>query len=309
VIILHHWAAKDLKLYAPLQRKLAQRGIASAILELPLHLSRAPKGSQSGELFFSTKPLLTVLCMEQAQRDTATLRDELCRRFTLSPGNVSILGVSLGAIIGAKAFLGDRAYAKFISFLGGGDLADLFQTCFPLSWWREKLQKMGISVEMVANAAQPYEPLRHSPDSRPAWLVRTRLDMFVPVRNAALLASRFSNAQLTELPCGHIGAVFSIPKLSDDAVDFLAGEFSLMPRRVNTAVYRIALAQTGFFPKPLLTRQIAATPDGRLHFDFGLHLLQPVADLGYDLGKTLRAGILQSPGRKPQPYLALQFPW
>jgi dienelactone hydrolase len=104
VLITHYWGARDLRAEVSLATELAQLGIGSAIMSLPYHLSRAPKGTRSGDMAIQPDPEKLKATLVQSVLDMRRTLDFLATRPEFRRDQIGLAGTSLGAIVASLAY-------------------------------------------------------------------------------------------------------------------------------------------------------------------------------------------------------------
>ena len=245
VVILHYWGAPDLKAENDLAQKLADVGIASVIMELPFHLSRAPKGSGSGELAIQPDPEKLKAMMIQAVWDVRRTIDWIETRQEFDKTKIGLSGTSLGAIVGSMAFAVEPRIDAYCSLLGGADLADTIWSSSRLATEREKLRRNHWTRDKLVDALKEIEPTEYirSDESRPAYLIAARYDTVVPARSYDALRLALPHMKTMWLETGHYGGfvvqsgVFrSVAKFFSQSLN---GEVFTPPSRLYAPTFRI----------------------------------------------------------------------
>ncbi|MGC9003574.1 MAG: alpha/beta hydrolase family protein [bacterium] len=211
VLVLHTLGAKNLKLEEEICRRFAQLGYESAALVLPFHLQRRPAGLLKGWGFLA---------------DPKTMRESLIqsvddvRRFLdlwYEGKEVSIVGLSLGAIVGTLAMAVDERVEKGVFIMGGGNLPFLVShsILFALKsykWSKEELATLD-DVDPIKYA--------HLIPPRPVFLVNGRLDLVVPYNSSYALWVALGKPPIEWLFCGHYGALLLKDKILRKAIKFI----------------------------------------------------------------------------------------
>jgi poly(3-hydroxybutyrate) depolymerase len=130
VILLHFLGATgsgDLKNFA---RDLSKRGIAGAVMTLPFHMERLPRGQKRGGAFVDKDLDVVAKAFEQSASDVRTVTDWLSAREGVDETRIGIAGISLGAIITHLAMGQDARLTAGVAILGGGNLPDIYTSSF-----------------------------------------------------------------------------------------------------------------------------------------------------------------------------------
>jgi dienelactone hydrolase len=102
VVLLHSLGIRRPELEMGLARELVRNGIAVFLMTLPYHMRRTPPGYGSGDLILMAGDI--ALLREagiQATWDVRRAVDWLQRQPEADPNRIALVGVSLGAILGA----------------------------------------------------------------------------------------------------------------------------------------------------------------------------------------------------------------
>ena len=245
VVITHFWGASDLRPEIALANNLMQRGIASAILTLPYHMTRTPQGAKSGELAIQPDPAKLIAMMTQSELDIRRTLDFLDTRPELEHGKYGLVGISLGALVSGLAFALDSRvrYSAFV--LGGADLAHIIWNSSRVIQQREVLRKEGWTEARLRKALASVEPLTYFPRAAPSrtLIIYGRFDTVVPRTSTEELRNALDNPSMVALDTGHYGGVFIESKVLRTVADFFGeemhGRHFTSPNRLNGPTLRI----------------------------------------------------------------------
>lgn len=228
VVLLHYWGAPDLRPEMAQAERLARRGIATVMMELPYHLRRTPIGARSGELAVVPDPVRLRQTMVQAVADVKRTLDWVETRPELDSSRIGLAGTSLGALIGSTVFGVDQRIGSFCSILGGADLAGIVWRSARLVRERETLRRNGVTRESLAEALKDIEPLTYldPEETRPTFLIGARYDTVVPRSNQEVLMERLTNGSVLWLPTGHYGGFLVQQSITREVSDFFSAAFA-----------------------------------------------------------------------------------
>ena len=204
-------------------------GLDVALLTLPLHGARAPRGGRfSGQLFASSDVLRMNESIGQAIHDLAALVEWL-RAHGGAP--VGVVGLSLGGYLAALAasLLGDLAFVvPVIAPVCFGDLAHRFMATSRL--YRDAGAAV-MSRDEFRAMYRIHSPLAHRPRlARECLLIlAARGDRVVPAEHAQWLWSHWSEPQLTWLTGSHL-VPFGRGHMLAEIVRFVE-RLGILPRR------------------------------------------------------------------------------
>jgi hypothetical protein len=119
-------------------------------------------------------------------------RDAIAALPGVIPERVSLMGISLGSILGASSAALDGAFADAFLFLGGGDLRSVFRDGrLEVERLREGALRSGQTQDEIDAALDAIDPLplAHRLPRERTWLWSAESDPVIPPRNARLLAA------------------------------------------------------------------------------------------------------------------------
>jgi dienelactone hydrolase len=204
-------------------------GLDVALLTLPLHGARAPRGGRfSGQLFASPDVLRMNESIGQAIHDLSALVEWL-RAHGGAP--VGVVGLSLGGYLAALAasLLGDLAFVvPVIAPVCFGDLAHRFMAASRL--YRDAGPAV-VSRDEFRAMYRIHSPLAHRPRlARESLLIlAARGDRLVPAEHAQWLWSHWKEPQLTWLTGSHL-VPFGRGRMLAEIVR-LVERLGILPRR------------------------------------------------------------------------------
>jgi len=207
VILLHGWNAETgyRVLFPYLARRLMRAGLNAAMIELPYHSHRKPRGNEAIRNFISDDLMNVVEAVRQAIADTravlAWLAAQGCPR-------VGLWGISLGAwLAGHVACVDDRAdFAVLMTPVSRMDrvIAEL-DFCEPI---RRTLNGANVRLDRLNLDA-------HRPrlSRRNILIVQSAHDLFAPAETIEELWRAWDKPVIWRLPHGHISAMMSTPMM------------------------------------------------------------------------------------------------
>jgi len=230
VLVLHYLGAKDLRLELSLADELNQRGIAAAILTLPYHLSRTPKGSASGEMAITSDVAEIRSNLVQAVSDARRSIDFLSTRPEFASGQVAISGTSLGALVSSLTYGVDERLTRAAFVLGGADLAHILWNSSRVVTQRDALRTKGYTESRLRSELAEVEPLNFfSGKTGDTLLVTAKFDTVIPPGASDKLAEALPGVQRVQLDTGHYGGIFVQRKILREVAKFLSSSFERKP--------------------------------------------------------------------------------
>ena len=224
VIILHSWGVQKPDIELSLARFLARRGFVAAVMTLPYHVQRTPSGYLSGELIIVPDVGQMRTAMKQAVLDTMRLVDWLQAQPQVAQQRIGIVGISLGAIVGALVLAVESRLQAGVLVLGGADLAHVLWRS-PLTMnIRAELRTKGVDLERLRQELLPVEPLNYLKGQygKRVLMINGRFDLVIPREDALALRRALGEGPLLWLNTGHYG-----PALVRSALFEVIGRFLL----------------------------------------------------------------------------------
>jgi dienelactone hydrolase len=191
-LVLVHFLGGNHSILESVAVSLARQGIASILFELPFY---GPRNGGTGRkaILEGASPDDLVKFMRQAISDVRRARDVLAAVPGVDSGRIGLLGVSLGALIGAATAGIDPTFHRVILVVGGGDLARiLFHGSDETRPIKEKFEKEGFDQARAREHLKEVDPLTFAsrlPAER-CLLIHMKSDEVIPRECADGLADR-----------------------------------------------------------------------------------------------------------------------
>ncbi len=207
VVMLHTLGIRRPELEMGLARELARHGIAVFLMTLPYHMNRTPPGRGSGDMILTGDiPLLREAAV-QATWDVRRAFDWLQRQPETDPERIALVGISLGAILGATALASEPRVHSAVLILGGADLAHVLWDSVLAIRARARLRREGYTLERLREALAPVEPLNLlTPElGEKTFVIGARFDIVVPTEDTEKLIRALGAPRVFWLNTGHFG--------------------------------------------------------------------------------------------------------
>lgn len=298
VLILHYWGAPTLKVERSLALELNQRGIGAAIMTLPYHLSRTPKGAVSGALAIQADPEKLKATMTQSVMDVRRSLDFIQSKSECGP-IIGIYGTSLGAIVSTLAFAVDDRLQNAAFLLGGIDLGKLIWKSSLMVSVKDELRSKGFNEQKLIKALESVEPSQFfkTPKLGKTFVIRAKYDTVVPSECTDALIQILPQSKVLSIDSGHYGGVFVQEKLLREVANFFESLVTkkeyVPPLKIVTPTVRVGVT----FELPTKF-EIAVGFDlikfdkrGKGYVSLLLTPKNPVLWVGTDVGSGLNAGV------------------
>ncbi len=207
VILLHSLGIHQPDLELSLARELARYQIAVLLLTLPYHMGRTPPGFDSGDLLLSGDVNLLRQSLIQAVWDARRAIDWLSRQPEVDATRIGLVGISLGAIMGATVLSVEPRLHSAVLILGGVDLAHILWHSVLTVRTRAQLRAQGYTLQRLREALADVEPLhRLNPVlGEKTFVIGARFDIVVPTEDTEKLVRALGNPRVFWLNTGHFG--------------------------------------------------------------------------------------------------------
>ena len=298
VLILHYWGASNLRIERALALDLNARGIGAAILSLPYHLGRTPRGFSSGQLAIQPDPKTLEATMTQAVMDVRRSLDFLEQR-TECGRLLGIYGTSLGAIVSSLSYANDSRLKSAVFLLGGIDLARVLWESSRVVPIKDELRRKGYTERSLREELRAVEPGSYLPRKEPGrtFVIRASFDTVVPPESTDELVAKLPGSQVLEIDTGHYGGVFIQGRLLRAAADFFEAvrderEY-VLPKKFLAPTIRLGTlaSSPGGFDVVAGIDILKFDPGGKSYASFLLTPRSPVVWFGTTVGNGLNVGV------------------
>jgi len=203
-------------------RSLADKGIAALALHMPFFGRRRPKddgsaGMFSGDVSFARE------AMTQAVIDIRSAALWLRTRKEVDADKTGIVGVSLGAVIGALCIGVDNSFSKSALVLGGGDIAQIIWSAAETEQLRAELLKKGYTLERLREELSAVDPLTYAERINPRTVVmfNGKKDQTVTGDCTVKLWEKAGRPRIVWYDTSHLGIVIYANKIIEETVNFI----------------------------------------------------------------------------------------
>ena len=205
-----------------LASSLAERGYATAFCRRSGRAMRPGQRGQDIEKLFHRTIIHNRMVLDWARRQPDLAADQ-----------TGVFGISTGGIVGTVLMAVEPQLSAGVLCLAGGDLADIVTKTTEkriVRWrrWRQREDGLGMAqIRREIDREVMTEPLRFGPHvpTDKVFLVATRLDQVVPMRNQDLLWESLGRPKRLVLPLAHYSAALGVGLILDNADRFLRSRF------------------------------------------------------------------------------------
>lgn len=220
LIVLHGvWRPNQL-VENRLGRDLARLGIGTAIMTLPYHWERSPRGVPSGAYFLSPNALLTAEAYRQGLLDVRALAAILRHRHR----RVGIFGISLGGVM-AHVAMALEPFQVGISLLAGANCAGIVWEGSLTRHLREALVRSGIRLAELTRLWASGNPIHYARavKTNRILMINGLYDGVVPRRFTLELWEALGRPSIRWYPTGHSNIYLFWHSLVRQISDFVGG--------------------------------------------------------------------------------------
>ena len=279
----------------------ARRGIACAVMELPYHMRRLPRGISNLRLFTGSS-MQTVRAFDQAASDVSTVARWLRMRPEVNSAKIGVVGLSLGAIITHMAMGRDERLSAGVAMLGGADLDRLRKDSFLARILHPQIRDLNPEE---AAARRAIDPLTYTASNRPrrVLMIQAARDTIVPSGGAVKLWEALGRPPIRWVDSNHFGLFFGADSAARAAERYLlqvwegtpSGAEQIPP--VNAATFKLGFL-SGLDSRFTPAVQWQAIPLGMrddhmtlFHLNLGLSGRGPFGALSVTVNPSVDLGI------------------
>lgn len=207
VILLHSLGIRRPELEMGLATELVRSGMAVLLITLPYHMGRTPQGTGSGDMILAGDVPLLRSAVIQATLDARRAVDWLTRQPEVDPEKIALVGISLGALLGASVLAVEERLHSAVLILGGVDLAHILWHSVLGVGTRMRLRAQGYTLERLRQELAEVDPMhRLNPAlGTKTFVIGARFDIVVPTEDTEKLVRALGNPKVFWLNTGHFG--------------------------------------------------------------------------------------------------------
>lgn len=229
VVLLHH-SQNKFTLEKWIAAEICNSGVAVLFVRLPYYGERRAPG-QRGPLDVTAGLDGLELAVRQGVADTIRAADWLRSRPEVDSERVSIMGISLGALVGALAAGVDGRFDKCAFLLGGADLASIaLSNVRETKSIRALLDRTGMKAEELRERMKPFDPLTYALRIRAdrVLMVNATNDEIVPRAATEAFAKALDLThgppRLDWYDAGHISIAVHLREILEKVKELFAGK-------------------------------------------------------------------------------------
>ncbi|MCC7518484.1 MAG: hypothetical protein IT578_04785 [Verrucomicrobiae bacterium] len=202
-LIQHGWRSVSVRGYHGLCRKLNALGVNAAVLHLPFHFSRRPRGSFNGELAISSDLARNAEALRQGVREACWMAHGLKQ---LGAPAVGLWGTSYGAWVAALALARDAVFDGALLLEAPADIETLFWELPLFTEMQRALEAGGIARASLRELFDLAIPWRDPPKADPSsiLILGAERDPIATPDSLRRWQSAWSGSYLEIFPCGHV---------------------------------------------------------------------------------------------------------
>lgn len=220
IIFIHGHGMNSFSVLEILSLPLLQAGFEVYYLALPYHMQRTPRGSWSGHYSLCADIESSGWAFQQGVIDTRTLMSWIIKERGLP---VALAGVSLGGFTSLMTSVVDDRPFAVISIVGGGSLAQVMFTGYPMRAARAELLRHGIDQIQLEKAWKKLAPAQYQTrlKKEQILLIGAQYDQVVCPSNVELIWNTWDRPPIRWYPCGHTTIAFHRKDISNDMLKIL----------------------------------------------------------------------------------------
>ncbi len=182
VVLLHH-LEDDQRAERLVANFFAMRGYVAALLYFPHYGPRGADGRPDEREMMRALIGSDFPKVAQAVWDVHRLRDWLRAQEYVDDSEISLMGISLGGLVGSLSAGIDPGFSRYVFVLAGGDIARvIFNGSNETQWLLEQVREEGLTEEDLRERVRPVDPctFAHRIDGSRVLMFNTKEDEVIP---------------------------------------------------------------------------------------------------------------------------------
>jgi dienelactone hydrolase len=217
--LLLHWLGGSYDTLELIGLRLAENGIPALMMYMPYYGPRRPKDRSRKDELMTADLEKSFGNFRQAVMDVRRAGDWLASRPGVEPSRVGIVGISLGAIVGALSAGVDDRFGRSVFIIGGGDLASIvYNGSKETALIKKRLEEAGVAPDRFRELGRNADPLTFAARLRPEELlmINAESDEVIPRECTLKLHEAAGRPDLRWFKGGHTAVIFQLgPVLKD----------------------------------------------------------------------------------------------
>jgi len=216
--VMLHWLGGSFDILEAVCARMAERGITTLMLWMPTYGKRRAKDPAKRTKMISLDNERTLLLFKQAMLDIRRAGDWLASRRDVEPSRVGLVGISLGAVVGAVVSGIDLNFRRVAFLVGGGDLPGVVLHGSKETAEIKKLaEEKGLGRDELAKLWRPIEPLTYASRLRTdrVLMLNAESDQVFPRACTDKLWEACGKPEIVWYKADHYTWAMALPKILD----------------------------------------------------------------------------------------------
>lgn len=223
--VLLHWLGGSFETLEIVGQRMAEQGIATLMMYMPGYGPRRAKDAGPRDKPTHKDMDHMISTMRQAVMDVRRAGDWLADRPDVEPSRVGLVGISLGAIVGALADGVDDHFGRSVFLIGGGDIPEIVMNGSKETLAaKERLLGEGYTVDRLRELWKVVDPLTFASRVRPEeiLLINADSDEVIPKDCTLKLRSAMGSPEIRWFKGGHYALLFQLGRALRDITAHLS---------------------------------------------------------------------------------------
>jgi len=211
--VLLHWLGGRFDTLEIIGQRMAEQGIATLMLYMPGYGPRKAKDAGPNEKLTKKGMEEMIGGLRQTVLDVRRAGDWLAARPDVEPSRVGVVGISLGAVVGALAIGVDDHFGRSVLLIGGGDLpAIVMHGSRETVEAKARLEKEGYTIDTLRDLWRNVDPLTYASRVRPeeVLLINCETDEVIPKACTERLRAAMGSPEIRWFKGGHYALLFQL---------------------------------------------------------------------------------------------------